>query len=556
MRRNRLTALCTIALLWIFALPAARAAESGMSVLVGLAYGSGALDGANLANDAGRGFRLGYLAEDRIFQQLGYTEETSVSVVKTQNVWYGLDSSYSDKLKSYSDSITSDILVGCWHVQLPVEPQSFEEAVIAAAGFDGFPAWIGGAWQVRAGAYGTREEAQAAAEALGGTVAGTSAYGVSVVKTGTSHVLFQFDGGEALSLTVVPDLDATAKAVTHFRGSRYFGAFQFRRVNGGDLTISNLVEQNDYINCVISEEMSRSWPLEALKAQAICARNYYETKLNRHKANGFDICSTTHCQAYYGMGNTDERTAQASAETAGLRAWYDGKLAELYYFSSDGGGTENVRNVWDDGDPIPYLCGVIDPYEATISDKIAYWDETTTFTASQLTSILQANKRNCSTIVDFQVTEYTPTGNVKSIAFTDSNGAVWPFFKESGIRNMLGLRSMRYTVTKSGGSAGGTYYVEGGGTLSSMGGVYAISGKGTVGKLSHSNPYVITGTGTQYLPAPSGGSVSAGEAVFTVHSSGWGHHVGMSQWGAYAMASQGMSFTDILTFYFPGIEIY
>lgn len=551
------TALCALALL-ISLLPAAHAeAVNGDDalVLVGLAYASTALDGANLANDVGNGYRFGYLDEESNFWQIGYTNESAISVVKTQNVWYGLDSSYSSTLKSYSDQITSNIAVGCWHVQVPMEsaPATFEEALVQAQSVGGFPAWINNTWQVRLGAYITQAEAQSAAELAGGTVVGTSSYGVSVIKTGTSTVLFQFDGGSALSLTVKPGMDESVKTVTYFKGNRYYGAFQFCRVNGGDMVVSNLLPLGDYINCVISREMSSSWPVEALKAQAVCARNYYENNLGKHKSYGIDICSTTDCQAYYGMASTNERTAQAVAETAGLRAWYEGKTVQTFYFSSSGGGTEDVRNVWSSTASYPYLCGVIDPYEATVSDKIAYWDYTQTFTASQITSILQSKGYGNAAILDFQITALTPTGNVKSIAFVDENGKSWPFTKESGVRNLLGLKSMRYTVVKSGGTSGGTYYIQGGGTLDTMNGAYAIAGNGSVGMVPGS-PYVITGSSVQSLQMPSNGA-SEGELTFTVHSSGWGHSVGMSQWGAYAMARQGKTFDEILKFYYPGVEI-
>lgn len=559
MRQKCLIFLCVLALL-LGAGPMAHGEEGDNGlVLVGLAYGSGALDGANLANGEGTGFRLGYLDEARAFWQVAYTEETAVSVVKTQNLWYGLDPNYSSTLNSYSDSVTSQIAVGCWHVQIPTEiaPASFEETQALAQGIGAFPAWIDGAWQIRFGAYTSQEEAQAAAEAMGGIPVGTSAYGVSVVKTGTSQILFQFDGGEDLPLTVNPGLDDSVKTVTHFRGNRYYGMFQFRRNGGGDLTVINAVDMDDYVSCLLSQEMSSSWPMEALKAQAVCARNYVENE-DRHRSSGFDVCENTHCQAYPGVGGSNERTAQAAAETAGLRAWYEGEPAKIYYYSSNGGGSEDIKNVW--GSSFPYLCGVVDPYEETISEKIAYWDHTQVITGTELNAkvqpYLQKKGYNCAAIVDFKVTELTPTGNVKSILFTDANGKEWPFTQKgaSDFRSVLGLRSIRYTVTKAGETTGGVYYTDGGTVLASMNGVYAIGGDGSTRKMT-GNPYVITGSGTQFLASATGG-VSTGETVYTIHSSGWGHSVGMSQWGAYAMAQQGYTFDEILKFYFPGIEIY
>ena len=109
MRQKWLTVLCTAALLSAFLPPAARAAGTEtVPVLVGLVYGSDALDGANLKNDAGSGYRFGYLDTDRNFCPVGETRETGVSVVKTQTVWYGTYNGYT----SYSDAVTSDVCVG------------------------------------------------------------------------------------------------------------------------------------------------------------------------------------------------------------------------------------------------------------------------------------------------------------------------------------------------------------------------------------------------------------------------------------------------------------
>lgn len=533
------------------------------TVHVGLAYGDNALAGGNLLNDVGSGYRFGYTDENRKFWQVGYTSETALSVVKTQNVYYGYNyGTESHPLITYSDTVTSDVLVGCWHVRLPGAYATFEEAQTHAWDVGGFPAWVNGEYQVRFGSYAAQGEAQAMAQQLGGTAVGTSAYGVSVVKTKTNTILFQFDGGAANSLTVKPGTDDTKKTVTHFKGARYYGSFQFQRVDGGNMTVTNYLPMNDYLNCVISQEMSASWPLEALKAQAVTARTYYERNLGKHKENGFDVCYTTDCQAYPGMSRATERTAQAVEETAGLRVWYDGKLADTVYFASDGGGTEDVKNVWG-GKDYPYLCGVIDPYEETIVDKIPYWDYQKTFTSSELNAILQPYMHekkhvNCADIVDFQVTELSPTGNVKSIALTDSNGKVWPFTMTgaNGFRGALGLQSIRYTVTKSGvNNSAGVYYLDDGGTLSTMNGVYAIDGKGRKAKLN-GNPYIITASGVEFLSASTSDTATDEEVVYTFTSRGYGHNVGMSQWGAYAMAQQGMTFEDILTFYYPGVEIY
>lgn len=523
-------------------------------VQVGLYYGSGTLDGANLENSVGAGYRLGYMDENRVFHPLGYIGESMVSVIKNENVWYGTYEDYT----CYFDNITSDIMVGCWYVQIPAEVSSFEEAAAFINGAEGyFPAWINGEWQVRYGSYPDQETAAAAAEALGGIAANTSGYGVSVVRRGTAQILFQFDGGDSLSLAVNPGLDDSEKAVTWLKRNRYYGIFQYRRVKqGGDLTISNFLPLDDYVECVISREMSASWPVEALKAQAICARNYYEQKVadHRHRSQGFDICNTTCCQVYFGMASTSERTAQAVADTSGLWVWYEGEKAEVYYYSSNGGATEACKNVWVADRP--YLVGKLDPYEGTVADKIYHYSWTVTYTAQEIAERLRSRGYNCGDIVDFQVTARTDVGNVRSITFVDSKGKSWPFYKDDA-RTILGLRSLRYRVTNSVGENTNNYAISGGGVLTSVAGAYVIGGDGNLTQVFE-HPYVITASGVEQLPvsAPPETSAPDGELVFTIQGTGTGHHVGMSQWGAYAMAQQGMTYEDILTFYFPGVEIY
>lgn len=537
-------------------IPASAASvEVDPTIKVGLFYGSSALPGANLLNDVGSGYRLGYYDGSRSFQELAYTGETAISVVKTQNVYYGTSGSW----KGYYDTITSDIAVGCWHLRMPGSYGSFEEAAAVASYYPGgFTAWIDGEWQVRVGNYLDQESARAAQNSLGlydAAVVGTSGYGVSVVKTGTSQILFQFDGGSGLCLGIQPGLSDREKTETIFRGYTYYGGFQYQRLGGGDLTVSNVVGLEDYVQGVIVREMSSSWPLEALKTQAVCARTYAYRNYTagKHRDKGFDLCNSTCCQVYYGMDAVTSSSSRAVDETYGEYAWYNGSLIEAVYSSHDGGATESGVNVW--GNTSPYLIGKVDPYEAAVADKIPNYNWTVTYTAQELTDLLNAKGYTNSGIVDFRVTKTSPTGNAIEITFTDSSGKSWSKIRDD-CRTFLGLRSIHYTITSSGAGGGGVsagngYVVDGSGTLSSLDGAYAIDGSGALGSLG-GTPYIIDGSGA-VTPAGSGGG--DGSTVFTINGSGWGHNVGMSQWGAYAMAQQGYTYRDILTFYYTGIEV-
>ncbi len=548
--KEKLVKFATLLLAAALLLPgtAARAAgpADGESIRIGLTYGSNACAGANLLNRVGRGYRLGYYDSDLNFVTLATTREKGISVVKTQNVYYF--PKLSNDYQGYTDSGTSSIGVGCFHIQLPGSYGTYAEASAAAAGTSGADvAWIEGSYRVRLGAYLDGDSARSALSSLGvegAAVVGTSSYAVSVVKTGTANILFQFDGGSGRALGVLPGQDDSERTETWYLGSAYFGGFRFERINGGNLTVVNILGLEDYVNCVISREMSDSWPLEALKAQACCARTY-ALRLNRHAAHHFDLCSTTDCQAYPGCGGIGANTTQAARETAGMCVWYGDGLAQTVYFSSDGGATENSKNVWVQD--LPYLRGKEDPFEAFVADKIPTYNWSYSFGPSEMQKVtqrLRSDARSCGEIVEMFVSAVTPLGNVRAVTFKDVNGKSWTVYGGDA-RNVLGVRSQRFTIY-----GGGSFFVDGlDNTLNGMSGVSVIGGDGTVQQVDTAGgmPYVITSAGTERLYEDS--------ESYTVVGKGWGHNVGMSQWGAYAMAQQGYTYEDILKFYYAGVEI-
>ncbi len=542
MRRKIMQFAVVLSMMALCLLTTGGSTETGQIVRIGLAFGDNARVYANLENSAGTGYAFGYFSDDLDFISLGETSMTKITMLKTQNI-YLQNGSYTDTQPSGDSSV-----IGCYHLQLPDCFDSFEEAQNAADEVSGgFPAWIDGTYYVRLGAYATKAEAAAAGNTSGIdgiAVVGTSSYGISVVSTKTTTILFQFDGGENTPLGVKPGLEDDVKAVTWFANFRYYGAFRYERIGGGNITVVNILPLEDYVKGVIPYEMSPTWPLEALKAQAVSARTYTMITLGKHSKNHFDLCNTTDCQVYYGLNSACSLTDQAVDETSGILARYDGELAQTYYFSSDGGATEDVKNVWNSTTDFPYLKGVVDPYEETVEDKIPSYRFSVTLTKDELAEKLHAKGYLCAAIVDFRVSEFSETGNAITITFVDANGKEWSFSKEK-VRTLLSLRSIRYTV-----SGGGKYYLNGtDDTLSTVIGAYAIDGTGKVSQISGAaGSYVITGSGTQALTTQGN--------TFTITGAGYGHNVGMSQWGAYAMAKLGYTYEDILKFYFSGIDLY
>ena len=564
----------------VLALPTVLAAGSGGEMVrVGLAYGSGALVNANLENNTGygSGYRMGYFDDDLDFVELAWTDEdeTQITMVKTQNTWVNGT--------SYSNSDNGGDVIGCYHVLVESGYRSYEQAAADAQEYrDGFVAWIDGDYQVRAGSYTSRQEAEDAAQSLGGTVAGTSSYAVNVTRTGSAEILFQFDGGDALALGVMPDVTGADAVRTWFKGYRYYGGFRYERIGGGDLTVVNIVDLETYIKGVVPYEMSSSWPLEALKVQAVCARSYAYINIHsgKHTSYHFDVCNTTDCQAYYGAGTNSssyqatERTDQAVDETAGEYAWYDGQVIEAFYSSSHGGASESVYNVWGSSlEQYPYLCGVEDPYEADMASKNSYSSWTVSYTSSELAQRLQARGYNASSGIASLTLTYSDLGNVIQVRVTYGNGESNDL-KPTSIRSVFGVSSIRFTVNgqsvSSGAgtsSSGGGLTANGSASLDSQGTYTVISGSGSLSQAGLDGLYAISGSGS-VTPAedaasgggsgtdtPAGTQVTVSGSSYSFQGSGNGHQLGLSQYGARAMAERGFTYDEIIEFYYPGTYV-
>ena len=565
----------------VLALPTVLAAGSGGEMVrVGLAYGSGALVNANLENNTGygSGYRMGYFDDDLDFVELAWTDEdeTQITMVKTQNTWMNGT--------SYSNSDNGGDVIGCYHVLVESGYRSYEQAAAAAQEYrDGFVAWIDGDYQVRAGSYTSRQEAEDAAQSLGGTVAGTSSYAVNVTRTGTAEILFQFDGGDDLALGVMPDVTGADTVRTWFKGYRYYGGFRYERIGGGDLTVVNIVDLETYIKGVVPYEMSSSWPLEALKVQAVCARSYAYINIHsgKHTSSHFDVCNTTDCQAYYGAGTNSssyqatERTDQAVDETAGEYAWYDGQIIEAFYSSSHGGASESVYNVWGTSlEQYPYLCGVEDPYEADMASKNSYSSWTVSYTSSELAQRLENYGYDASSGIESLTLTYSDLGNVIQVRVNYRDGGS-DTIRPSSMRSVFGISSIRFTVNGQAASSGsGTTSSSGGGltangstSLDSQGTYTVISGSGSLSQAGLDGLYAISGSGS-ITPAedaasgggsgtdtPTGTQVTVSGSSYSFQGSGNGHQLGLSQYGAWAMAERGFTYDEIIEFYYPGTYV-
>lgn len=561
---KRFLAVLMAFLLIIPALPLAKAEfEAPVSVFkIGLYNDSN--DGivrnftsANLENYSGSGFGydIGYFDENREFNYIGasITDTKKVTVTVDKNIkWDASTRAYKES------SLDDEIEIGAFHIELTNAFQDYASARALAdslnVGVNVFVKFSSGLYYVCIGDYPHAANAEAARAGMtidyATSIDSGSSYSVSIVETGTDKILFEFDYNGKYHLALRPRIEEGLKAITYHRGYRYYGDFSFVRPYSGNIFVVNYVAIEDYVAGVLPYEMSASWPLEALKAQAVTARTYAMKNLNKHSSYGFDICNTTDCQVYRGVGQATENSNRAAAETAGMYLTYKGELCETFFYSSNGGASESVENVW--GQPRDYLLGVYDPYEADVAGTISGYNYTITYTGAQLAERLHSRGYNAKTIVKFDL-EFTPVGNVRKVKLTDANGTSFTFSGDN-VRIVLGTRSIRFTVNDIKPNSdmifinsatdwiseafANLFAVGADGTASiTSGGVYAINGNNEIVSVNTESAKTATGT-------------------FVIKGAGHGHSVGMSQWGAYSMAKyHAMDYMQILTFYYQGTEI-
>ncbi len=156
------------------------------------------------------------------------------------------------------------------------------------------------------------------------------------------------EGGAMAGLTVLP-------------GEALYPGDLSLTVAGGQLQPVLSLSVEDYLLGVVPFEMSDDFPLEALKAQAVCARTYALSRLNPKKA--YDLEDTTNDQVFRGVTGSHDRSDRAVRETAGVVGTSGGGLAECYYSASNGGQTELPAHVWGGRDSSACYAVTEDPYD-------------------------------------------------------------------------------------------------------------------------------------------------------------------------------------------------
>ena len=101
-------------------------------------------------------------------------------------------------------------------------------------------------------------------------------------------------------------------------GSAYRGGIMLKINKDSLFTVINVLPLEHYLYGVIASEMPSTWNMEALKAQAVCARGFAISNFNKHSSLGFNVCATTNCQMYGGIPSECEAVIEAVDSTCGL----------------------------------------------------------------------------------------------------------------------------------------------------------------------------------------------------------------------------------------------
>jgi stage II sporulation protein D len=301
-------------------------------------------------------------------------------------------------------------------------------------------------------------------------------------------------------------------------GRRYLDTLELRSPGDGQVLVNDLT-LDDYTAGVA--EMPGRWHLEALKAQAVAARTYawHQLQLGTFDSRGYDICDTVDCQAFAGAsqeeGEQGDRWRRAVDETAGqvlLDEAGDPILAR--YFSTSGGRTLPNEVVFPRSGPRPYLVGVDDP-----GDEVSpYHRWEVTFSREEFDSILARGETLGATV---------PVAAIERLGEIDEPGADLRVTGADGTEVVVDSVDLRTFVS-------------------------------TVARELYPDRFpTARSDGLRPLPSTLPSSrftVDVGDDEVVVTGRGWGHGVGMGQYGARGRAEAGDDHATILAAYYNGLE--
>ncbi len=214
------------------------------------------------------------------------------------------------------------------------------------------------------------------------------------------------------------------------------------RIHKGNLLVINVLDIEEYLYSVVPSENPASWPLEALKAQAVAARTYAYYQLLHRKDWAYDLVDYAGDQAYEGMAKEHKNTARAVDETRGMVLTYDGKPILAMFSANSGGYTADSKAVFDLKKP--YLIARSDP--ASLHGSMASW--TRKYPRVKVVAALSKRGINATGLESIQSVEKGPSGRIIKIRLVRKDGSTMVLRNRPTLRRALDLPEILFDVHK------------------------------------------------------------------------------------------------------------
>lgn len=505
-----------------------------------------------------------------------------------------VDHNLSKYAMTYSKtSSAASTVVGGYHIELGVGLTREETIVIMngiqstldTVGVYAIPSYINGGYRIRIGHYATEElaanNAAVLSALLGGmplNVAKPTNTAVSLVDPLTDKILFEYDCGDVTALGLTPKSSPSGEKAYLVTPAKklYDGTFMFRRYISGatdGVSLTDIIELEEYIEGVVPYEISSSWPEEALKAFAIMVRSYTLAGTRHESSYQVDICNSTHCQVYGGRTKVNAAVEKAVEATKGLVMEHNGNIAYAYYSAVTGGVTISSYDAWG-YQHIPYLVAVETPWENYNNHSYGVWtaEVSPTTLLSHLNSKGYTNLRG--SIKSISIDKFCENSTyVRDITFTDVYGNKATIKASANVFTALSkyVNSANFVVGKGSVEAVRSEFY-----TTSAANLDTLTAYGTESMKDVENITVLTAGGEQETTLnhstviSANGKFTLGDTTsvpktvtvtakdpnnFIFAGLGWGHGVGASQIGLRDLAKLGYKAEDILPKYYTGVNI-
>lgn len=367
-----------------------------------------------------------------------------------------------------------------------------------------------------------------------------------------SDIYFIIDGSSYGAYPQFTSLvtDKAGNTVIDLGSRQYRGRIEIGRYGKATLSAVNVINIEAYLYGVIPSEMVSTWPEEALKAQAVCARSYALCKTgysaDSNITTGYVLDDTVSSQVYKGYAAECTSTTSAVKKTQGETVCYNGETIMAFFFSTSGGMTENCANVW--GIAKPYYEEVTDIYET--SPERSPW--IVKLTAKQIAVLLTKRGLQIDSVEAVIPQIVTSSGRVYSMLIQGAANSV--VLQTGSIRDVLELDSTRFKVIEFGDIPDSVIIATKNGTQSKrISDSYVLDSSGVISQMNQETEQYIVRSADNLMNFPRTAPVSEGTFYFA--GMGYGHGVGMSQSGAYGMAEAGFSYVEIIEYYFKGTTV-